>query len=295
MVQRRTLALQRASQEIILDSHHRARLQGFYTPQAKAKSLVILLHGWEGSSDSAYMLSAAQALYEQGHAIFRLNFRDHGNSHHLNKELFNSTRLTDITGALEDLQQRYPHEHYFLAGFSLGGNFTLRTTIAQTQNDYRIDRAVAVCPVICPQDTMKALSQGPYERYFVHKWKQSLLKKTQHHPEYTYQSQLKRVKTLKEMNEFFIPGYTPYRDTDSYFDAYHLREGRLSQLPVPTTIITSEDDPIVRAQMLPREPLTEHLSLEVTRYGSHCAFLKNYKMQSWVDDRLVELFSTPIT
>ncbi|GAB3091074.1 alpha/beta fold hydrolase [Aestuariicella hydrocarbonica] len=291
LVKQRTQSLLSQSQEIILQGPDSARLQGFYLPQKNTDSLVILLHGWEGSSDSAYILSATQALFDQGHAIFRLNFRDHGDSHHLNQELFNSTRLSDITGALTDLQQQLPHTHYSLAGFSLGGNFALRTTMAQTNNAYRIDRAVAVCPVICPSDTMEALSKGFYERYFVKKWKQSLLKKTTHFPEYTYQNQLKLVKTLKDMNEFFIPGYTPYSDTSSYFDAYHLRENRLKELPVPTTIITSEDDPIVRVKMLPRQPLTDNLSLEVTRYGSHCAFLKNFKMQSWIDDRLVDLFS----
>ncbi|WP_439134583.1 YheT family hydrolase [Pseudomaricurvus sp.] len=293
LVNQRTREFQKASQEILLQSDNGVRLQGFYNPQENAKSLVIFLHGWEGSSDSAYILSGAKTLFDQGHAIFRLNFRDHGNTHHLNKELFNSTRLTDITGALVDLQQRYPHQHYCLAGFSLGGNFALRTSIAQTEHAYRIDRTVAVCPVICPHDTMNNLSSGfpMYEKYFVRKWKQSLMKKTQHYPEYDYLDQLKRVSNLKEMNEFFIPGYTPFNDCDSYFDAYHLREERLGKLITPTTIITSEDDPIVRVNMVPTKQLSEHLSVEVTRYGSHCAFLKNFKMQSWIDDRLASLFT----
>lgn len=297
LVNQRTREFQKASQEIILQSGDKVQLQGFYNPQPEARSLVIFLHGWEGSSDSAYILSGAKALFEHGHAIFRLNFRDHGNTHHLNKELFNSTRLSDITGALNDLQKRLPHQHYYLAGFSLGGNFALRTAIAQTdsvQTDsaYRIDRTVAICPVICPHDTMNNLSSGfpLYEKYFVRRWKQSLLKKTQYFPEYDYLDRLKQVSNLKEMNEFFIPGYTPFNDCDSYFDAYHLREERLGKLTTPTTIITSEDDPIVRVNMVPKERLN-HLSVEVTRYGSHCAFIKNFKMQSWVDDRLVKIFS----
>lgn len=292
LVNQQTRELQKDSQPVILQGENNARLQGFYNPQDKADSLVIFLHGWEGSSDSSYILSGAKTLFDQGHAVFRLNFRDHGDTHHLNRELFNSTRLSDITGAIADLQQKYPHKHYYLAGFSLGGNFALRTTIAQTEHAYRIDRTVAICPVICPHDTMNNLSSGfpLYEKYFVRKWKQSLLKKTKHFPEYDYIDRLKQVSNLKEMNEFFIPGYTPFNDCETYFDAYHLREERLGKLTTPTTIITSEDDPIVRVNMVPRTPLSDHLHVEVTRYGSHCAFLKNFKMQSWIDDRLVSLF-----
>jgi uncharacterized protein len=292
LVNYRSQAFQKSSQEVILHSVNQARLQGFYNKNSDAKSLVILLHGWEGSSQSAYILSAAQRLFEEGHSVFRLNFRDHGDTHHLNKELFNSTRLADVTGALENLQSRFKHEQYFLAGFSLGGNFTLRTTIAQKDHNYRIDRSVAICPVICPNDTMHTLATGLsfYEKYFVKKWKKSLLEKTRHFPHYTYRNTLKKVQTLKQLNDFFIPGYTPFDDSDSYFDAYHLKDERLSHIHTPTTIITSEDDPIVRHQMLPNDSNNPHLSLELTRYGSHCAFLKNYKMESWIDDRLAEIF-----
>ncbi len=279
---------------MILETDLGVRLQGYLNKHPKpAKSLVVLFHGWEGSSDSVYVLSAAKRLYEDGHDIFRLNFRDHGNTTHLNREIFNSTRLSDITGAMVTLQQQLSYSKYFLAGFSLGGNFTLRTTIAQAEHDYRIDKAMAICPVICPNDTMQALSNGPffYEQHFVKQWKQSLQDKTVHFPEYKYSEHLKQLKTLNHINDFFIPGYTPFNDSESYFDAYHLKEARLTQLPVPTTIITSEDDPIVRHHMLPRSVANPHLSVEVTRYGSHCAYLKNYRLQSWADDRLCHWFS----
>lgn len=278
---------------LVLETKDKVRLQGFINQHSKqAKSLIVLFHGWEGSSDSVYVLSAAKRLYQEGHDIFRLNFRDHGNTTHLNREIFNSTRLSDITGAMEALQKQLHYEHYGLAGFSLGGNFTLRTTIAQRDHDYRIDKAMAICPVICPNDTMDALRNGAffYEQHFVKQWKQSLYDKTRHYPEYTYAEKLKQLKTLDHVNDFFIPGYTPFNDSQSYFDAYHLKGERLTKLPVPTKIITSEDDPIVRHHMLPRTITNSHLSVDITRYGSHCAYLKNYKLQSWADDRLSEWF-----
>ena len=52
-------------------------------------AVVILLHGWEGSSQSAYQVTTAHYLLNHGYDVLRLNLRDHGESHHLNKEMFN--------------------------------------------------------------------------------------------------------------------------------------------------------------------------------------------------------------
>src|SRR5690606_41569990 len=73
----------------------------------------ILLRGWEGSSRSAYQLTTAQRLLGLGFDVLRLNLRDHGDSHHLNRELFNSTRSPEVAGRSEEhtseLQSRDNH------------------------------------------------------------------------------------------------------------------------------------------------------------------------------------------
>jgi predicted alpha/beta-fold hydrolase len=72
------------------------------------------------------VLSLGAALFERGCDIFRLNFRDHGASHHLNRELFHSCRLSEVVGAVQSVQRLFDADELCLAGFSLGGNFSLR-------------------------------------------------------------------------------------------------------------------------------------------------------------------------
>ena len=40
-------------------------------------------------------------------------------------------------------------------------------------------------------------------------------------------------------------------------------------------------------------PLRERIirSLEVTEWGGHCGFLMDFRLRSWIDGRLVELFT----
>jgi uncharacterized protein len=103
LAESRACHLLAASREIILDCGQGVRL--LCTSAAShgdSRGLAILIHGWEGSSNSSYMLSAATRLYDAGFTICRLNLRDHGDSHRLNRELFNSTRLTEVIGAMQD-------------------------------------------------------------------------------------------------------------------------------------------------------------------------------------------------
>jgi len=87
---------------------------------------MVLLHGWEGRSESTYIQLLADTLYRQGVSIARLNFRDHGNTHHLNRGLFHSCRLDEVADAVRAVQDQWQPQQLFLAGFSLGGNFAIR-------------------------------------------------------------------------------------------------------------------------------------------------------------------------
>ena len=130
-VRRRALPLIAASEELLLDCGDGVKLQAFHaSPERRGrepgKRMAVLLHGWEGSTDSTYVMSLGQTLFAAGFEVVRLNLRDHGATHHLNKDLFHSCRLPEVVGAIQALARRFPALPLSLAGFSLGGNFMLR-------------------------------------------------------------------------------------------------------------------------------------------------------------------------
>ncbi len=282
-----------ASEHMVLDCGDGVRLLGELARQpGESRGLVTLIHGWEGSSRSTYMLSAGSALYNAGYDLFRLNLRDHGPSHHLNPELFNSTRLPEVIGAIKAIQNKLPRERQYLAGYSLGGNFALRVAAKAPEHGIHLDRVVGVCPALNPVKTMKALEQGwwLYEKYFVRKWKRSLKRKLDHYPELGYRDDLLKLNSLREMNAFFVPRYTEFPDAETYLMAYAIIGDALSELQVPSHIITSSDDPMIPAEDLAQLAQSENLTVEQTPYGGHCGFVNNFKLDSWVDGRLLQLF-----
>ncbi|RBF42040.1 alpha/beta hydrolase, partial [Xanthomonas oryzae pv. oryzae] len=96
---------------------------------APPRGTVLLLHGWEGSADSNYMCLTAARVLGLGYQVFRLNFRDHGGTHHLNVDLFHSDRIDEVVNAAGDLWRRFPAPQLLAAGYSLGGNFALRLAL----------------------------------------------------------------------------------------------------------------------------------------------------------------------
>ena len=288
-------ALKQHEQQIILNCSDNVQLLGAYSHcLTEAKGLVVLIHGWEGSADSSYMLSAGSALYQAGYSVFRLNLRDHGESHHLNPQPFNSSRLVEVVDAVKEVRRLFPHRKCFLAGFSLGGNFAIRVALEAPKSGLRLSRIVAISPLIDPLTTTENMEDNHkiYHHYFIKKWKRSLRKKMECFPEMGDSSILLKLKTLRQMHDYFVPLYTGSTTTAAYFDTYRLKPEQMQNLVIPTHIISAKDDPITRISELKIFADKEIAALKIDKvpYGGHCGFIENMKFDSWVDRQLVKLF-----
>ena len=180
---------------------------------------------------------------------------------------------------------------HFLAGFSLGGNFALRIAARAAEAGITLQQTIAVCPVVDPVKTMAAIEQGwwVYEKYFVRKWKRSLKKKLALYPELNFASQLNGMRRLRDFNDYFVPNHTPFNEPEDYFRAYALSPELLSTLSSPAHIIAAKDDPMIIAEDFLSLSGVDKLHIETPRFGGHCGFVKNWRLDSWVDERMLEL------
>jgi hypothetical protein len=295
-VERRTAALRRASRPLVLDCGDGVRLMGLHAPPPDAAAaaaaharLAVLLHGWEGSADSLYLLSLAQLLHERGFDVVRLNLRDHGGTHALNRELFHSCRLPEVVGAVARLQAQFPHHLLSLAGFSLGANFCLRVGARARAAGIRIARIVAVCPVLDPAVTLDALERGPaiYHDYFLHKWRRSLRLKQQAWPDHFDFGDMIGDKSLRSMTERMVLKYTEYPDLASYLAGYAITGGLLESLDAPAQLIIAADDPMIDVRDVARLARPGSLEITITPRGGHCGFIEALRGPSWIDRRIV--------
>lgn len=280
--------------EHILEVDDGVRLQGFHShvPGVPARGLVLLLHGWEGSSESGYMRLTAAQLLARGFEVFRLNFRDHGDTHHLNQGLFHSCRLAEVVQAAAEVSRRFPARPMLAAGYSLGGNFALRLALAAPGAGIPLVHAAAVCPAIDPSAVIRALENGMplYNWYFMRKWRRSLRRKRALFPDLHDFDQSVLARDMRGLTQWLVERHTSLGDVENYFDGYSVAGERLAGLQVPVSVLAAADDPVIPVGGFPGLRLPAHSSLQIAQFGGHCGFLEGASLsgyaERWVTARL---------
>jgi uncharacterized protein len=303
-VRARAAALRAQAQPVLLDCGQDVRLLGFHSPAnagaGAPRGLTVLLHGWEGSADSTCVLSLAATLHGAGFEVLRLNLRDHGDSHHLNRELFHCGRLAEVIGALRDIERRWRGLPLYMAGFSLGGNFLLRAA-AEAGLPASTAAVVAISPVLDPAVTLRALEEGPrfYRNHFIHRWWQSLRLKQRAWPGVHDFARWSHVMDLRSLTVALVREHTPFAGIDEYLRGYQIVGDRLARLQVPCHLLLADDDPLIPTMDLQRLARPPQLSIWRSRYGGHCGFVRGWSLRSAADEWVLDCFererlSTPL-
>ncbi|MDI9569869.1 MAG: alpha/beta fold hydrolase [Pseudomonadota bacterium] len=287
--------LHRSSTASILPCGEGVRLLGFHArrPEGASRGLVALIHGWEGSADSTYILAAGAYLFRRGFDIFRLNLRDHGESHHLNAGLFHGALIGETFQALRNIAHLPTYGRLYLIGFSLGGNFALRIALKHGRKEEipSLRHVFAVSPALDPYKATMAIDAGwgVYRRYFLNKWKRSLKKKQALFPDlYDFRPMMK-TRSCLELTEAIMVYYREYRDYHDYFRQYTLDGASFAGLSVPTTIIVSRDDPVIPLEDFHALPAREKLHVAIQPYGGHCGFIDMPGFSSWCDRKIYDI------
>ena len=282
-----------AAREMIVDGGDGVRLLGYHSRQSlqPAKGLIILLHGWEGSSDSTYILSAGRFFYRRGYAIFRLNLRDHGVSHHLNTGLFHGALTEETAQAVSRVARLSEGGPCYLVGFSLGANFALRIALRQAHTPIdNLRQVFCISPALDPYKSTLAIDAGlpVYRCYYLAKWKRSLRAKQHCFPDlYDFDAILHHT-TCMGLTEAIMPYYTEFGGYRDYFRLYTLTGNALAPLSMPVTIFASTDDPVVPAEDYRNLSLNGFLRISLQQRGGHCGFLDPFPYGCWHERQIAE-------
>ena len=280
--------------EHLIDGGEGVRLQGLHSvvPGIEPRGLALLLHGWEGSADSSYMRLTAAQLLRSGFEVFRLNFRDHGNTHHLNEGIFHSNRIDEVVHAACDVARRFPRRPLVVAGYSLGGNFALRLALRAPAAGLEIAHVAAVCPVLDPARTMESMERGlpVYMWYFERKWRGSLARKRALFPQlHAFDNQVLAMR-MRPLTQWLVERHTDFGTLDRYFDGYSIAGNRLASLQVPASLLMAADDPVIPVEGFHQLQLPPQAQVEIAPWGGHCGFLENARLEGfaerWTAERL---------
>ncbi len=284
-----------SARETIIHTTEGIRLLGYLSahPDKSGKGLVILLHGWEGSSDSTYILTTGRYLFQRGYDVFRLNFRDHGKSHHLNKGIFYAILIEEVFDAVCRIARDHEDKPVFVMGFSLGGNFALRIAKRCLLDPIdNLEHVVAVSPVLDPCKATDKIDESIFiRRYFLRKWRRSLkIKQSLYPDEYDF-SKIIGISSIRHMTEKLLEHYSSYGSVDDYFKGYSLLGGDLKDVKVPATLIAAKDDPIIPIDDFFRLKVSPSTHLMIQDHGGHNGFVNGTKFSGWYEKVVDHIFT----
>jgi predicted alpha/beta-fold hydrolase len=239
----------------------------------------LLLHGLEGSSLAHYICGISDKAWAAGWNVVRLNQRNCGGTEHLSRGLYHSGLTHDPLFVMRELIEVDRLPAIAIAGYSLGGNLTLK--LAGELGDAAPPELKGVCAVsptmdlgVCV-DALERRSNLAYEWNFVRNLRRRMKRKAAAWPGTYDLAHLRGVRTVREFDEAFTAPHHGFDDAaDYYYRASAMRV--IDRIGVPALIITAEDDPFVPSAPFRHPSVTgnPNLTVVITPRGGHCAYVE---------------------
>ena len=240
---------------------------------------LLLLHGLEGSSHAHYIGGMADKAWAAGWNVVRLNQRNCGDTEHLTRGLYHSGLTNDPLFVMRELVASEGIDRWAVAGYSLGGNLTLKLAGELGDSFAPLKAVCAVSPTMDLAVCVKALerrSNLPYEFNFVRRLKARMRRKARLFPADFSIARLSRIWTVRQFDEAYTAPHHGFRDAADYYQrASAMRV--IDRIRVPALILTAEDDPFVPPDPFRHASVTGNpwLTTIVTKHGGHCAFVEH--------------------
>jgi len=249
-----------------------------WQPEPSRALTVIVVHGLEGSSDSAYARGIAVKGVAAGLNVVRMNQRNCGGTDRLAPTLYHSGRSQDVGVVGRTLIKEFGLSRIALAGFSMGGNLVLKLAGESGSSDFPELRAVvAVCPAVDLGPSADALhlpSNRLYEYYFLWKLGQRLNCKAKFFPGRFDPKRGRNLRSLREFDDKVTAYYCGFAGAEDYYQRSSASRV-IDQIAVPTLILHAANDPFIRILPETRQKIAANpnITFHETEDGGHCSFL----------------------
>ena len=281
---------------IAVDDESQVRADCFWQSNRTDAPTLLCLHGLEGSSEAHYMRGLADKGWRRGWNVVLLNQRNCGGTEHLTPGLYHSGLTADPIAVMRALHAETPISRLGIAGYSLGGNLTLKLAgEAASSPDLPIVAVAAVSPTIdlslCV-DAIEARANVLYQWNFVRGLKARMRRKAARWPGRFDLAPLARIRTIRQFDDAYTAPHHGFGTAANYYQkASALRVTQ--QIGVPSLIIAADDDPFVPVSQYRREEVQSNsqIAVHVAQHGGHCGFIGPRADDHdgyWAEARVVE-------
>lgn len=256
-------------------------------PETEPRGELILVHGLEGSSEAGYARSMSYAALEAGFATHRVNLRSCGGTESLALSNYHSGQTSDVLHILRE-RKRAANRPIFLAGFSLGGNVSLK--LAGELGEAGSDLLAGLCAVSTPIDLAscaRALGKREnviYANRFLARLKEKIRIRHRQAPEMYRVEHLKKVRTIYDFDDYYTARLFGFGTAENYYRTQSSNQ-YLEKIRVPALVVTAKDDPLVPFSVYAHPAFRDNpcLKLVAVDHGGHLGFIARRRPRFWLD------------
>lgn len=267
-----------------------------------SETLVLLIHGLEGSSESKYMTSSSNYLNEKGLDTVCFNLRGCSGEDNLLLATYHSGKTEDVDFVVNHLLDNYNYKNIIIVGFSLGGNLTLKYIGEKGENISPIIKggiATSVpIDIASAEKEMDKLKNKLYMEMFFKTMKNKVLEKAHKFPEYQLdKDKLFKATRFKHLEYLYTAPVFGFESPEDYWKKASSKP-YLKNIKKPTLLINAKDDTFLSAECYPFEEAEESdtFFFEETKFGGHCGFMTSFKPQDniWLENRIARFIKENI-
>ena len=249
---------------------------------------VLILHGLEGSLDSAYARRILNFLSRQGVPATFMFFR--GCDGHPNRlaRSYHSGETGDLQSVIDHLLDSGT-KRLALIGYSLGGNVTLKY-LGESVSHPNVICAIAVSVPLLLGVCARRMDQG-FSKIYQHELMTRMKKKVVHKKHLLLEAGLdvdKQTRNFAEFDDQFTAPLHGFENADSYYQQCSSRQF-LKNITIPTLLIHALDDPFMTPEVIPEiNELSKTVTLELSSHGGHVGFIEKgiFRQTNWLEPRL---------
>ncbi|MFQ5596436.1 MAG: hydrolase [Nitrospiria bacterium] len=249
------------------------------TTQSNEVPTVLLLHGFEGSSQAKYILGMLRWIGKMGWRGVALNFRSCSGEINWQPRFYHSGETCDLDWVIQKLASRFPSRSLLIVGFSLGGNVLLKWL---GEKGERVSDSVrAAVAISVPFDLGVAahnIDSGFGKLYgmnFLQSLKQKVLKKEETLPGLIDRKRVQRIRSYIDFEDRIFAPIHRFKDARDYWTRCSAKRF-LEGVRRPTLILHAMDDPFLPGTTLPIERIRQSKWLveRMTDFGGHVGFVE---------------------
>jgi uncharacterized protein len=258
--------------------------------------LVVVCHGLEGSSDSAYMKGMVRHFNRNHWDAVAYNYRACSGEMNRHLRAYHAGATYDLQTVLEHILRSRNYTEIALVGFSLGGNLVLKYLgEAPDKVAKLVTKGVAISAPVHLESCANKIAEPSnfiYNDRFIRKLrKKTIAKKDQIIAGGLDYNALVTTKSLKRFDDLFTAPANGFADAVDYWTKNSAKQF-LKNIKIPALLVNAENDPFLAPPCFPYDEAKDNpnFKLMVPKYGGHVGFAQFNKQGSYWSEEVAVQF-----